>query len=124
VIAHPDVTALILAGGKATRLGGIAKHELVIDGATIFARQVAVLAPRVAELIVSASVDRLRVVALSDALRRKAERFWPLTTRLPEVGRSIEAISLTSVDLPAPECPVIRNICPASMVKLTSLTAS
>jgi molybdopterin-guanine dinucleotide biosynthesis protein A len=47
------VTALILAGGKATRLGGIAKHELVIDGETIFARQVRVLAPRVAEIIVS-----------------------------------------------------------------------
>jgi molybdenum cofactor guanylyltransferase len=49
----PDVTALILAGGKATRFGGIAKHELVVDGETIFARQVKVLAPRVAEILVS-----------------------------------------------------------------------
>ena len=47
------VSALILAGGKATRLGGIAKHELVIDGRSIFERQVAVLAPRVDEIIVS-----------------------------------------------------------------------
>ena len=42
------VSALILAGGKATRLGGVAKHELVPDdgdGRTIFERQVAVLAP-------------------------------------------------------------------------------
>jgi hypothetical protein len=58
------------------------------------------------------------------ALRRSADRFWPLTTRLPAVGRSMEAISLTSVDLPAPEWPVISTICPASMAKLTSLTAS
>lgn len=50
---HPDVSALILAGGKATRLGGVAKHELVVDGQTIFARQVALLAPRVTEIIVS-----------------------------------------------------------------------
>jgi molybdopterin-guanine dinucleotide biosynthesis protein A len=48
-----DVAALILAGGKATRFGGIAKHELVIAGRSIFERQVAVLAPRVVEIIVS-----------------------------------------------------------------------
>jgi molybdopterin-guanine dinucleotide biosynthesis protein A len=47
------VSALILAGGKATRLGGIAKHEIVVDGETIFARQVKLLAPRVAEILVA-----------------------------------------------------------------------
>lgn len=47
------VSALILAGGKATRFGGIAKHELVIEGRSIFERQVAVLAPRVVEILVS-----------------------------------------------------------------------
>jgi molybdopterin-guanine dinucleotide biosynthesis protein A len=56
-LGSPDVAALILAGGKATRFGGIAKHELVIEGRTIFERQLAVLAPRVAEVIVSAPVD-------------------------------------------------------------------
>lgn len=54
---HADVSALILAGGKATRFGGIAKHELVVDGETIFARQVRVLAPRVAEILVSSPRD-------------------------------------------------------------------
>jgi molybdenum cofactor guanylyltransferase len=48
-----DVSALILAGGKATRLGGVDKRELVIGGQTIFARQCEVLAPLVAEIIVS-----------------------------------------------------------------------
>ncbi|MGN6109627.1 MAG: molybdenum cofactor guanylyltransferase [Kofleriaceae bacterium] len=48
-----DVTALILAGGKATRLGGVDKRDLVIAGRTIFERQREVLAPRVGELIVS-----------------------------------------------------------------------
>lgn len=50
-------SALILAGGKATRLGGVAKHALVVDGETIFARQVRVLAPRVTEILVSCAVD-------------------------------------------------------------------
>lgn len=52
-----DVSALILAGGKATRFGGIAKHLLVIDDETIFARQVGVLASRVAEILVSSGED-------------------------------------------------------------------
>ena len=59
-----DVTALVLAGGRATRLGGVAKHALVVDGETIFARQRAVLAPRVAEIIVAGphELDGARVV--------------------------------------------------------------
>ena len=46
-------SALILAGGKATRLGGVDKGALVVGGATIFDRQREVLLPRVAEIIVS-----------------------------------------------------------------------
>jgi molybdopterin-guanine dinucleotide biosynthesis protein A len=48
-----DVTALILAGGKARRLGGVDKRELVVGGRTIFERQVEALAPLVAEILVS-----------------------------------------------------------------------
>lgn len=48
-----DVTALILAGGRATRMGGVDKRGLVVEGRTIFARQCEVLAPRVAEIVVS-----------------------------------------------------------------------
>lgn len=54
--AADDVSALILAGGKATRLGGIDKGALVIDGVPIFERQTTVLAPRVAEILVSGRV--------------------------------------------------------------------
>jgi molybdenum cofactor guanylyltransferase len=58
-------SALILAGGRATRLGGIDKRELVVEGETIFARQVRVLAPRVAEIIVAtgAAIAGYRTVA-------------------------------------------------------------
>jgi molybdopterin-guanine dinucleotide biosynthesis protein A len=52
-----DVSALIVAGGKATRFGGIDKRELVIGGRTIFARQCEVLAPLVAEILVSSARD-------------------------------------------------------------------
>jgi molybdopterin-guanine dinucleotide biosynthesis protein A len=54
VIERHDVTALILAGGKATRLGGIDKRAIVVEGRTIFERQVEALAPCVAEIVVSA----------------------------------------------------------------------
>ena len=53
MLARADVTALILAGGRATRLGGVDKRTLLIDGASIFDRQCAVLAPLCAEIVVS-----------------------------------------------------------------------
>lgn len=46
-------SALILAGGRATRMGGVDKRALVVEGRTVFERQCEVLAPRVAEVIVS-----------------------------------------------------------------------
>jgi len=65
MMARSDVTALILAGGRATRLGGIDKHALVVDGLSIFDRQCNVLLPRVADIIVSAqsSIPGHRTVA-------------------------------------------------------------
>jgi molybdopterin-guanine dinucleotide biosynthesis protein A len=64
-MVRDDVTALILAGGKATRLGGVDKREVVIDGRTIFARQVEALAPCVREIIVSSprAIEGHRTVA-------------------------------------------------------------
>ena len=52
-LARQLVSGLFLAGGRATRLGGVDKREIVVDGATIFDRQCQVLLPRVAEIIVS-----------------------------------------------------------------------
>ena len=52
-VDRTGVSALILAGGKATRLGGIDKRELVVEGRTIFERQCEVLRPLVAEILVS-----------------------------------------------------------------------
>jgi MobA-like NTP transferase protein len=63
-MTREDVTALILAGGKATRLGGVDKRAIVIDGRTIFERQVEALRPCVVEIIVSSprAVDGYRTV--------------------------------------------------------------
>lgn len=52
-----SISALILAGGRATRMGGIAKHAIVVQGETILARQVGVLRPFVDEILVSSPVD-------------------------------------------------------------------
>ena len=62
------VTALILAGGKATRLAGAAKHELVVDGRTIFERQTALLAPRVQEILVATAHDMPGFRCVQDVL--------------------------------------------------------
>lgn len=63
-----DVSALILAGGKATRFGGIAKHAIRIEGHTILERQIAVLAPRVAEILVSSPADLAGLRTVRDAI--------------------------------------------------------
>lgn len=43
--------AAILAGGQGRRLGGVCKPLLVVDGVTILDRQLAVLRPRVSEVL-------------------------------------------------------------------------
>jgi len=63
-----DVSALILAGGKASRLGGVDKRELVVAGKTIFARQCEALAGSVAEIIVSAPRDVPGYRTVADAI--------------------------------------------------------
>jgi molybdopterin-guanine dinucleotide biosynthesis protein A len=67
------ITALILAGGKATRLGGVDKTAIVVDGETIFARQVRVLAARVSEIIISVGPDRDVDAGLPQRARRHEE---------------------------------------------------
>jgi len=67
-----DVTALILAGGKARRLGGVDKRAIVVAGRTIFERQVEVLQPLVAEILVSSP--------------RPVPGFRTVTDALPDLG--------------------------------------
>ena len=53
MIAREDVAAAILAGGRARRMGGVAKPLLEIDGRTILDRQLAALAPHAGEIAIA-----------------------------------------------------------------------
>ncbi|HTM21662.1 MAG TPA: molybdenum cofactor guanylyltransferase [Kofleriaceae bacterium] len=50
-----DATAVILAGGRATRMGGALKPLLLVHGVTILERQLDVLQPRFAEVVISSN---------------------------------------------------------------------
>jgi molybdopterin-guanine dinucleotide biosynthesis protein A len=50
-----DVAAAILAGGQASRMGGRAKSFLVVDGARVIDRQLAVLRTLARELVIVAN---------------------------------------------------------------------
>ena len=63
---HHDIAALILAGGRATRMGGIAKHEIIVRGETILARQRRALR-HFEEIIVSSPVEIEGVRTVRDA---------------------------------------------------------
>jgi len=67
------VAAAILAGGKATRMGGAPKSFLVVDGQRIIDRQLAVLAPLFAEILVGANdlarYAELGLPVIPDAVR-------------------------------------------------------
>src|SRR5512139_3268526 len=65
-MTRDDVTALILAGGKATRLGGVDKRELVVDGRTIFERQLEAL--RGLPVLVSSPRDLPGFTTVRDAI--------------------------------------------------------
>ena len=145
------VTALILAGGKATRMGGVAKHELVVDGQTILARQRGVLAPRVAEIVVSAARDvpGLRTVGDAPALAgagplagiaaglAAAHTPWLLVVAgdMPDlhgglvdlllaraVGETCDAVALRIADRPQPLLCALR-VAPAAAALATMLAA-
>jgi molybdopterin-guanine dinucleotide biosynthesis protein A len=129
-----DVTALILAGGKATRLGGIDKHQIVVGGRTIFERQVEVLRSCVAEIIVSSPREvagyRTVVDAIADAgpLAGIAAGLAAATTPwllvlagdMPNIERAVIELMLSHGDasadavgiriggLPEPLCSVLR----------------
>jgi molybdenum cofactor guanylyltransferase len=57
---HPPTFGLVLAGGRARRMGGIDKALMRIGGATILERTIARLAPQCADLALNANGDPAR----------------------------------------------------------------
>lgn len=129
-----DVTAVILAGGKASRLGGVDKRELVVDGRTIFERQVDALRPWVAEILVSSPraipgyrnvVDSLPDIGPLAGIAAGLEAattpwLFVIAGDMPHVHRAFIGLVLSRVDaesdavgiriggLPEPLCTVLR----------------
>jgi hypothetical protein len=60
-IHNPAIAALVLAGGKARRMGGGDKPLLEVGGASMLARVIAALRPDVAAIAISANGDPLRL---------------------------------------------------------------
>jgi len=52
---EPAVAAVILAGGQARRMGGVVKALLVVDGARVIDRQLAVLRTLTREILIAAN---------------------------------------------------------------------
>lgn len=60
--AYPDVTGVILAGGRATRMGGVDKGLVAVNGRPMIAWVIDVLRPQVGTILVNANrnLDRYR----------------------------------------------------------------
>ena len=62
---NPDVTAVILAGGRARRMGGVDKGLIEIAGKTMVERVAHTLKPQVAKVFINANRNQARYAALS-----------------------------------------------------------
>jgi molybdenum cofactor guanylyltransferase len=59
-VSHPDTLGVILAGGRARRMGGIDKGHIRIGGATILQRVLARLREQCARLVLNANAEATR----------------------------------------------------------------
>lgn len=55
---YPDITAVILAGGRGSRMGGIDKGLAKLKGRSLIEHVIAAIAPQVGELIINANRNR------------------------------------------------------------------
>jgi len=103
-------TAAILAGGRARRLGGRDKSQLVIDGGTIFDRQLHVLRSVVDHVIVVANdPDRFadRGVTVVEDLVRDAGALGGIYTAL-SVAK--EPVLVIACDMPYLTAPFLTRV--------------
>lgn len=61
--------------------------------------------------------------SLRSSLFERVTIFLPFTITSPEVGGSSMFIQRTSVDFPAPDCPMMPQISPSLIVRLISFNA-
>lgn len=108
-------TAAILAGGRARRLGGLDKSQLVIDGRTIFDRQLRVLRG-VVDRVVVISNDPARFidsgVTVVEDLVREAGALGGIYTAL---SIEKEPVLVIACDMPYLTAPFLRYVMDASL---------
>jgi len=96
----------------------------VIETADLQRQQHVVEHAAVEQQLVVLEDDAEVAAQIGNAPPLSAPTFWLLTSTLPELGRSIAAMSLSSVLLPAPECPVRNTISPSAISNETFFSAS
>ena len=72
--ANADISGLILAGGLATRMGGVDKPLQLLHGRPLLAHVIERFAPQVSELLISAN-DALKYAPYGQAARIVADEF-------------------------------------------------
>jgi molybdopterin-guanine dinucleotide biosynthesis protein A len=107
----PHLTAAILAGGRASRLGGIDKGALVLGGTSIVQRQIRLLRPLAERLVIVAN-DRgryanLGVPVIRDLVADKGP-LGGLYTAL--VDASAEWTMVVACDLPFLDAGFLRHL--------------
>lgn len=106
---HRDVSvcALILAGGRATRMGGITKHEIIVQGETILARQVRVLREFTDDVIVSSPVD----IAGFRTVRDAHEGIGPLAGIAAGLGAAAtQWMIIVAGDMPSIDASLVERM--------------
>lgn len=71
-----EVCGIVVAAGSGTRMGGISKPEIKLDGISLFERVlVAFMASNVREIVVVAGENRIRLETLASKFKSKPIRF-------------------------------------------------
>jgi len=113
------VTAAILAGGEAFRFGGRDKGSLVVDGRTIFERQVAELSQIAGEiLVVGGRTPRPGVKTVADLVPR-AGPLGGLQTALMEAKGDVTIV--LACDMPYVSAPFLAFL--AALIRETGADA-
>ena len=92
-----DVSAAILAGGRATRFDGRDKSALVVDGRTILDRQIAALAPLTGDILIAGAATHACARTIPD----RVEGCGPLGGLDAALAHAAgEAVIVVACDMP------------------------
>ena len=114
VIPSSDITAVILAGGRGSRLGGVDKGLVVLHGRPLIEHVIAALQPQVGRLLISANRNReiyatYDVPVVADGI---GEYLGPLAGMLGAMRAATTGFILSvPCDTPAPPPDLAARLC-------------